>query len=180
MRKMEYTSTGQAIATLPSLRGRALSGHIAWRITSVLVAIVATVCLFLGANKQAEANDNKAQSTLPTVDIRINDVPLKVELAITGQQRYMGLSFRDSLDNDAGMLFVYPAERALTFTMRNTLIPLSIAFISEDLVINEIHLMNVGPGQLFDSEKVAKFALEVNQGWFKDNGIKAGDRVVMP
>ncbi len=180
MRQMEYTSTGQAIIKLPSLRRRALSGHIAWRITSVLVAIVATVCLFLGPNKQAAANDNQAQDTLPTIDIRINDVPLKVELAITGQQRYMGLSFRESMDTDAGMLFVYPAERALTFTMRNTRIPLSIAFISEDLVINEIHLMDVGPGQLFDSEKVAMFALEVNQGWFKKNGIKAGDRIVMP
>lgn len=180
MRHMEYTSTGQAIMRLPSLKRRALSSHIAWRITSVLVAFAATLCLFFGPNENAAASDDKAQATLPTIEITINDVPLNIELAITGQQRYMGLSFRQSMANDAGMLFVYPAERALTFTMRNTLIPLSIAFISEDMIINEIHLMNVGPGQLFDSEKVAMFALEVNQGWFKENGVKPGDRIVMP
>ena len=78
------------------------------------------------------------------------------------------------MPESAGMLFVYPAERALTFTMRNTLIPLSIAFLSEDMVINEIHEMNVGPNQLFNSERRAKFALEVNQGWFDKHGITPG------
>jgi len=91
----------------------------------------------------------------------------------------MGLSFRTTLAENAGMLFVYPKERMLAFTMRNTLLPLSIAYISDDLVINEILDMNVGPDQLFYSTKPAKFALEVNQGWFSRNGIKVGDRLVM-
>lgn len=180
MRSMEYTSTGQAITRLPSLRSRTLSAHIAWKITSVLVALVATVCILFMPAKNVAASDGTAQDQLPTIDVSINNIPLSVELAITGQQRYMGLSFRESMPDGAGMLFVYPAERALTFTMRNTLIPLSIAFISSDMVINEIHDMNVGPGQLFDSEQVAMFALEVNQGWFKENDIKPGDRIVMP
>jgi len=90
----------------------------------------------------------------------------------------MGLSFRPSLDEDAGMLFVYPQEQQMTFTMRNTLIPLSIAFISKDLVINEIHHMDVGPGQLFPSMEPAQYALEVDQGWFEANGIKPGDQIV--
>lgn len=123
--------------------------------------------------------DGTAQPRLQSVQLKINDVLLKAEVAATAQQRYMGLSFRKSLGKDAGMLFVYPEERALSFTMRNTLIPLSIAFISGDLIINEIHQMNVGPGQIFDARQKAQFALEVDQGWFAANGIKAGDQIVM-
>lgn len=121
----------------------------------------------------------QAQPTLPTVVLKINGLKLNAELASNEGQRYMGLSFRESLADDAGMLFIYPNVRPLTFTMRNTLIPLSIAFISPvtgttDLVINEIQLMNVGPNQLFPSKKPAQYALEVNQGWFAANGIKPG------
>ena len=64
---------------------------------------------------------------------------MTVEIAATGDQRFMGLSFRRSMPEYAGMLFVYQQEQPLTFTMRNTLIPLSIAFVSKNLVINEIH-----------------------------------------
>ena len=122
---------------------------------------------------------DNAQPTLPIVELIIGETPLTTEIASNGEQRYMGLSFRTTLAENAGMLFVYPRERMLTFTMRNTLLPLSIAYISDDLVINEILDMNVGPGQLFNSTKPAKFALEVNQGWFSRNGIKIGDRIVM-
>lgn len=124
------------------------------------------------------AADDAPQPSLPTIELLINDTPLTVEIASTAQQRYMGLSFRKSLDENSGMLFVYPGEQQLTFTMRNTLIPLSIAFLSADLVINEIHDMNVGPGQLFPSRQSAQYALEVDQGWFAANGIKAGDQIV--
>ncbi|NND92782.1 MAG: DUF192 domain-containing protein [Granulosicoccus sp.] len=149
-----------------------------WRLTSVLVALVATLCLLFAPGAPADVA-GKAQPRLPTLDLLIDGKPLTVELAVTGQQRYMGLSFRTSMPEDSGMLFVYEAERPLTFTMRNTLIPLSIAFISSDLVINEIHLMNVGPNQLFDSEREARYALEVNQGWFTRNGIGPGAQIVM-
>ena len=124
------------------------------------------------------AADDAPQPRLPTVELQVNDTLLIAEIAATPQQRYMGLSFRKSLDKNAGMLFVYPDEQQLTFTMRNTLIPLSIAFLSKDLVINEIHEMNVGPDQLFPALKRAQYALEVDQGWFAANGIKPGDRLV--
>lgn len=124
----------------------------------------------------------QAQPQLPAVKLNINGNSLIAELASTEIQRYMGLSYRSSLSDNSGMLFVYPAEQALTFTMRNTLIPLSIAFISPlpnspEMIINEIHLMNVGPNQFFPSKQRAQFALEVNQGWFAANGIKAGDKI---
>lgn len=178
MNYMRQALNEHNIVQVVSLRRRPLSSSGVWRVLSVLVAFVATVCLFLGsANTQAD--QHKAQPQLPTVTMLIGGHALNVELAADANQRYMGLSFRPYMDTDAGMLFVYPAERQLTFTMRNTLIPLSIAFISENMVINEIHHMNVGPGQLFDSRQPAKFALEVNQGWFEENGIKPGATIVL-
>lgn len=137
-----------------------------------------SLILFFSVMSTLATADEVAQPPLPTVDMLVNDIPITVEIASTAQQRYMGLSFRKSLAPNSGMLFVYPDERPLTFTMRNTLIPLSIAYLSKELVINEIHDMNVGPDQLFPSRKSAQYALEVDQGWFAANGINVGDQLV--
>ena len=173
-----YVMSEYALVKLEARRQRSLVGGALRQISRVAFACVACVCLFFGS-VSLQANELKAQPQLPTIAMLIDGKSLDVEVAVSNQQRYMGLSFRESMDTNAGMLFVYPAERQLTFTMRNTLIPLSIAFISEDMVINEIHHMNVGPGQLFDSKMPAKFALEVNQGWFEKNGIKPGAAIVL-
>lgn len=137
-----------------------------------------SACLLLFVSLTQVALADTPQPPLPTVEFKINNVLLTAEIAATPQQRYMGLSFRKALNENSGMLFVYPSEQQLTFTMRNTLIPLSIAFLSKDLVISEIQHMDVGPGQLFPSKYHAQYALEVDQGWFADNGIKAGDQLV--
>lgn len=180
MNNIRPSLLSNSILPLVSLRPRPIAQSGIWRFTSVLIALVATVCVLFNGWNVAAAASGSAQATLPTIELLIEGKPLTVELAATGQQRYMGLSFRKTMADNAGMLFVYQAERPLTFTMRNTLIPLSIAFISKDLVINEIHPMNVGPGQLFDAAHIAQFALEVNQGWFAQNGIKPGAQIVMP
>jgi len=122
---------------------------------------------------------NQAQPTLPTVAMSVSGVELNVEIAKTGAERYMGLSYRTTLPANAGMLFVFPAEKQLVFTMRNTLIPLSIAYLSKDWVINEIHDMPVGPNQLFPSKRPAQYALEVNQGWFNEHGVAVGDQITL-
>jgi len=124
--------------------------------------------------------DESPQPPLSTIQLQIGETILSTELAVSGEERFMGLSFRKHLDENAGMLFVYEQERPLTFTMRNTLLPLSIAYISSELVINEIHHMDVGPGQLFDSKMPAQYALEVNQGWFARHSVNVGDRIVLP
>jgi len=143
-------------------------------------AIVTLAGLALATGTGVARADGTAQPPLPTIDVRVGGVPLTVEVASGGEQRYMGLSFRESLAEDAGMLFVYPDERLLTFTMRNTLLPLSIAFIDADLVIREIVDMDVGPGQLFDSAEPARYALEVNQGWFERHDVSTGALITMP
>jgi len=142
------------------------------------VLIGCVFCLLL-LNAAFALADSKAQPTLPTVTLTIKGVELQTEIAKTGGERYMGLSFRETLAENAGMLFIYPHEQQLTFTMRNTLLPLSIAFLSKDLIINDIQLMPVGPNQLFPAKQLAQYALEVNQGWFEKHGIAVGDQVTL-
>lgn len=178
MKSNDYPNPRYPIVKVISHRPAFRSNSPIWRVTSILFAVVATLCVLFVTDVPAQGI-GKAQPTLPRINLVIAGKTLKAEIAATSQQRYMGLSFRPSMATDEGMLFVYDEERPLTFTMRNTLIPLSIAFISADLVINEIHDMNVGPNQLFDSRQDAQYALEVNQGWFEQNGIKAGAQIVM-
>ena len=123
--------------------------------------------------------DQRAQPTLPSVTLTAGSVEINAEIARTQQQRYMGLSFRKTMPENSGMLFVYAKERSLNFVMRNTFIPLSIAYLSKDMVINEIHDMQVGSKATYPSRRPAQFALEMNQGWFTRNGVKVGSQLTM-
>ncbi len=153
---------------------RARTAH---RIGAAAAAALLAGGLLSAAGQGALADG--AQS-LPRLQLSVGDATLEAEIADDGQERYIGLGFRDEMPEGAGMLFVYPDERPLTFTMRDTRIPLSIAFLSKDMVINEIHDMPVGPGQLFPSERPAMYALETNLGWFERNGVEPGDVVSLP
>jgi len=130
----------------------------------------------LNLTNPATAQD-KPQPTLPGIVLTVAGKTLKTEVASSANQRYMGLSFRKTMAENEAMLFVFSTEEKLVFTMRNTLIPLSIAYISDDLVIQEILHMPVGPNQLFPSKAPARFALEVNQGWFERNNVSIGAKI---
>lgn len=142
------------------------------------IFIVFSIACLLLLNNLAFAKD-QPQGKLLQVTLTIAGKTLITEIANTPDQRYMGLSFRQKLAENEAMLFVYKHEQALTFTMRNTLLPLSIAYISKDFVINEIIDMPVGPNQLFPSKMPGQYALEVNQGWFKRNQVRVGEQIKM-
>lgn len=115
---------------------------------------------------------------LPTTTISVNGNPLVVELAVTPRARNCGLSHRALLGTDRGMLFVYPNSRPLSFWMKETHIPLSIAFLDGSGIV--INIENMVPDQInarYRSRLPAVFALEVNRGWFHLHGVKPGDRV---
>jgi uncharacterized protein len=117
---------------------------------------------------------------LPSAQISIKGRALTVELAATPAARACGLSHRDHLPQNTGMLFIFPAPRPLTFWMKDTRIPLSIAFLDDSGEILEIQTMvPMQTEPLYHSPGPAKYALEVNQGWFERHGIAAGDRVVL-
>jgi len=146
-------------------------------LTRRIFIVLSIACLVL-LNNSVVAKD-QPQEKLLRVKLTIAGKTLLTEVANTPDQRYMGLSFRRKLAENEAMLFVYQREQALTFTMRNTLLPLSIAYISKDFVINEIIDMPVGPNQLFPSKVPGQYALEVNQGWFERNQVRVGEQIKM-
>ncbi len=103
-----------------------------------------------------------------------------VELAVTPDQRREGLMYRDRLGEREGMLFVFDQEKVLTFWMRNTPLPLSIAFIDARGVIVQITDMVPFSEVPVSSQVPARFALEVNQGAFERAGVAVGDLVELP
>ena len=113
--------------------------------------------------------------------VTIGAATWRVELATTGPQRYRGLSWRQSLPDDAGMLFVYEQAKVLEFCMRECFIPLDIAFIDSEHRVIKIHTMAVEADRagrkMYSSGGAAQFALEVNGGSLRRAGVKVGDRV---
>jgi uncharacterized protein len=117
---------------------------------------------------------------LPTATISINGHMLTVELAATPAARSCGLSHRDELPQNHAMLFIFPDFRPQTFWMKDTRIPLSIAFLDDSGKIIDIQDMAPMRTDLeYPSSGPAKYALEVNQGWFKRHEIEVGDTVAM-
>ncbi len=103
---------------------------------------------------------------------------IRLEVVSSPAEMQRGLMFRRHLAADAGMLFVYSSEQPLSFWMKNTRLPLSIAFIDEEGVIINIEKMEpFDEKNRHESLGEARYALEVNQGWFDRKGIGPGDRV---
>jgi uncharacterized membrane protein (UPF0127 family) len=102
---------------------------------------------------------------------------LEVELANTERKRQMGLMGRTELGENRGMLFVFDQEQPLSFWMKDTLIPLSIAYIDEGGTIVDIQDMQPLDETSHPSAAPAKYALEVNQGFFEANRIQVGSRL---
>jgi len=113
----------------------------------------------------------------PNVEIKINKKIYSFEIAATEKEREKGLMFRKSLGKDSGMLFIYGRMQTMYFYMKNTLIPLDIAFIDEDLKIVDIQSMEPLDETTVKSKKKGMYALEVNKGFYKRENIKIGDKL---
>jgi len=102
---------------------------------------------------------------------------VKAEIAVDQEDRSRGLMFRKKLADGDGMLFIFDRDEILSFWMKNTLIPLSIAYIAYDGTIIDIKDMYPGDLKSVSSSRSARYALEVPQGWFSRAGVKTGDMV---
>lgn len=118
--------------------------------------------------------------------VAFGDIQLKVkqnvytlEHAKTFEQRAMGLMHRESLCEQCGMLFQFEQPRTAGFWMKNTLIPLDIAFVRADGIITDIKRMQPLDLNTTKSSQQVLYAWEMNPGWFKKNGIQVGDTVVI-
>jgi len=104
-------------------------------------------------------------------------VEITVELARTAEERAQGLMHRKKLPDGEGMIFIFERDEQLSFWMKNTVIPLSIAFIASDGRIVEIKDMQPLDLNSVKSSRSVRYALETPQGWFNRAGVKAGDVV---
>jgi uncharacterized membrane protein (UPF0127 family) len=132
------------------------------------LAIVA----FAGAVASASA-----EATLKTGHVKVAGHDLKVEIAASDAQREQGLMFRKQLGRNDGMLFIFDEPAYHAMWMKNTLIPLSVAFLDKDGGI--LNILDMEP-QTLDSHMAAGpavYAIETNKGWFAANKVKAGDKV---
>ena len=112
-----------------------------------------------------------------TMTLHIGQLRIHAEIARTPQSRELGLMQRDHLCPDCGMLFVFPQAGRLSFWMKNTPLPLSIAFIAADGAIINIEEMQPNTTDTHSAQGDALYALEMNKSWFAKNGVKPGHRV---
>ncbi len=118
-----------------------------------------------------------AEVSFKTSSVKVASHPLKVEVAREEPQRLQGLMFRKNLGREEGMLFIFDELAYQSIWMKNTLIPLSVAFIDRDGVI--LNILDMEP-QTLDSHMSAGpalYAIETNKGWFAAKKVKAGDKV---
>jgi len=138
-----------------------------------------------GTNAGSTAGEQQAGQPLPagggqvvrTTRIRIGGVEVTAEIADNQDLRAQGLMNRDSLPENHGMLFVYGTAEVRSFWMRNTRIPLDIAFIDANNTIINIEQMEPQSDQNYYSQGPMMYALEMDQGWFEANGVGPGDRL---
>jgi len=117
------------------------------------------------------------QAALPTTQLSAGIHIIRAEVANTEATRRDGLMFRKELPGNDGMLFVFEQPDVQCFWMRNTLLPLSIAFIADDGTIVNIEDMAPQTEDPHCAKKPVRYALEMAQGWFEQHGIKAGKKL---
>ncbi len=136
-----------------------------------LAGAVAALCLAA----LAAAQDGPQKLAQVRLNAGIHNI--NAELAATPEQREIGLMFRTSMPNNDGMLFVFEQPGQQCFWMRNTLLPLSIAFLADDGSVVNIDDMKPQTLDSHCSGKPVRFVLEMNQGWFAKRGIKPGSKL---
>jgi len=133
-------------------------------------AVIAALCV------AAVASAQDGPQKLAQVRLNAGIHNINAELASTPQQREIGLMFRNAMPANDGMLFVFEQPGQQCFWMRNTLIPLSVAFIGDDGSVVNIDDMKPQTEDSHCSAKPVRFVLEMNVGWFDKRGVKPGSR----
>ena len=155
--------------------------------TPPLLALILSLTAAPIPSAWAQTGPDDDVGTLAKVTLHIDKASLNTAIAATSAQEERGLMYVTKLPDNDGMLFILPLGHA-DFWMKNTLIPLSVAFIDKNGVILEIHDMQPAdpslsddqiPHTRSDSDQVA-YALEANLHWFALNGIRAGDKITPP
>ncbi len=145
----------------------------------ILILISAAGCRQGAEKTYRRYETNQTQPERPgRTKLSIAKKDLWVEVVDDPRSREQGLMFRKSMPEDEGMLFIFEYSQMQSFWMKNTFLPLDIAFISEQgVIINILTMKPLDEGPRYRSLAPALYVVETNAGWFGKNGIKAGDKV---
>ncbi len=127
------------------------------------------------------ACDQLRTQHLKVADLHLDGIHVRAELAVTPEDRQRGLMYRAALDENEGMLFVFPAPRIQSFWMKNTIIALDVAYFDEQGFLINYHTMEPDDGkQTYRSAEPALYALEMSKGWFKKHGLRKYSQLRLP
>ncbi|MDE2605506.1 MAG: DUF192 domain-containing protein [Burkholderiales bacterium] len=135
------------------------------------------LALACAAALAASAFAQQAQMDLPRVRLGAGMYVIDAQVASTDDQRMTGLMFRKEMPQQEGMLFVFDFASQQCFWMKNTLLPLSVAFIDDDGTVVNIDEMKPQTLDSHCSARPVRYVLEMNKGWFAKRGIRAGARL---
>jgi uncharacterized protein len=142
--------------------------------TNIKRLLVATLFALCGAGPAAAQN---GPQQLPTTLLNAGIHNIQAEVAQTPDERATGLMFRKAMGTSEGMLFAFEQATPQCFWMKNTLLPLSIAFLADDGTVVNIENMAPQTENPHCSAKPVRYALEMNEGWFAKRGVKAGAKI---
>jgi uncharacterized membrane protein (UPF0127 family) len=169
----------ESTSALPGRPARAPRPAPSARRASRLAACVLGLAIALGGGAAAAQSEPPAPNPrLPQVEIQAGMHVIRAEVAADPATRSRGLMMRERLGPNEGMLFVFPEKAGHCFWMRNTLIPLSIAFVDDDGTIANIADMAPRSDDSHCPTRAVRYALEMEQGWFARRGLKVGSRLV--
>jgi len=141
------------------------------------VLLAAAALALLASMSVPAAAQARAQPALPTVKLTAGIHVITAEAATTNQSRTIGLMHRERLAPNHGMMFVFDDKAQQCFWMRNTIVPLTIAFIEDDGTILQLADMAPKSEVSHCSQRAVRYALEMEQGWFGKRGIAPGARI---
>ncbi len=141
--------------------------------------LIASIASLSAISLAAQAQD-APQMNLERIKLAAGMHRLDVQVAATPEQRQTGLMFRKDMPQHEGMIFVFEQATQQCFWMKNTLLPLSAAFIADDGTIVNIEDMKPQTMDAHCSAKPVRYVLEMNKGWFAKKGIKAGAKLQGP
>ncbi len=149
---------------------------------AVTTAATAETTTAEATTAETDTGSDELERGTVTIETTQGPVSVDVEIADSDEERQVGLMNRESLPEDAGMLFVFEEDVSFGFWMKNTLIPLSIAFADADgeiVRILDMEPCEADPCTVYEPEATYRTALEVNQGAFADWGVAEGDRLTL-
>ena len=135
---------------------------------------LALVAVLLTAMSGPSTAQPSPQMNLPRTTLTVGIHQIQAQVALTPEQHATGLMFRSDMPQQEGMLFVFKAPSQQCFWMKNTLLPLTAAFVADDGTIVNLEDMRPQTTDSHCSSKPVRYVLEVNQGWFAKKGLKAG------